>query len=84
MNQEKIEKELIDLLERRLDLLGLEKEDVETDKSLLAQGILDSMSFLEFISQIEEKFNMEFDLGEMEPSEFNSIDKLAKIVENEK
>jgi acyl carrier protein len=49
---------------------------------LLNQGILDSMSFLEFIVDIESAFNIELDFSELDPSEFTSIDNIVKLIEN--
>ncbi|RPD91716.1 acyl carrier protein [Aureibaculum marinum] len=73
---------LLELLATRLELLEIKKEEVDTTKSLFEQGILDSLSFLEFAVEIEAKFDMELDFSELDPTEFNSIEKLSKIIEN--
>lgn len=74
---------LLALLSPRLELLEIEKEAVKTDQSLFEQGILDSLSFLEFVVEIEAKYDIELDFSEMDPTEFNSIDKLSQILQNE-
>jgi len=73
---------LIELLQPKLEELGLSVSDIDTKDSLLNQGILDSMSFLEFTVDIESTFNIEFDFSELDPSEFTSIDNLVKLIEN--
>ena len=73
---------LIELLQPKLEELGLSKSDIDTKESLLHQGILDSMAFLEFTVNIESTFNIEFDFSELDPSEFTSIDNLIKLIEN--
>ncbi|QCX38811.1 acyl carrier protein [Aureibaculum algae] len=73
---------LLELLSTRLQLLEIEKGDVDTEQSLFEQGILDSLSFLEFAVEIEGKYDIELDFSELEPTEFNSIEKLSKIIEN--
>lgn len=73
---------LIELLQPKLEELGLSAGDIDTKESLLNQGILDSMSFLEFTVDIESTFNIEFDFSELDPSEFTSIDNLVKLIEN--
>jgi len=73
---------LIELLQPKLEELGLSVSDIDTKESLLNQGILDSMSFLEFTIDIESIFNIEFDFSELDPSEFTSIDNLIKLIEN--
>jgi len=71
---------LIDLIQPKLKELGLTARDIDTKESLLNQGILDSMSFLEFIVDIESIFNIEFDFSELDPSEFTSIECLAALI----
>lgn len=71
---------LFALLQSKLDELGLSASDIDTKESLLNQGILDSMSFLEFTVDIESTFNIEFDFSELDPSEFTSIDNLIALI----
>jgi acyl carrier protein len=73
---------LIELLKPKLNAFGLSIDDIDTKESLLNQGILDSMSFLEFTVDIESTFNIEFDFSELDPSEFTSIDNIVKLIEN--
>jgi len=75
--------QLIEILEPRLKELGLTRMDIDRKTSLLEQGILDSISFLEFMMDIESKFNIELDFSELDPSEFTSIDKILKLTNNE-
>lgn len=72
--------QIIEILNPRLDVLGLTESDVDPDQSLLEQGILDSMSFLEFIVELESIFGIELDFSELDPSEFTSINKLQNII----
>lgn len=78
-----ISKRIITLLENRLQLLGIESTDVAHDISLFDQGIVDSISFMELIVSIDEEFDVELDFSDMEPSEFDSIENLSKIISNE-
>ena len=71
---------LINLLQPKIEELGLSISDIDTKDSLLNQGILDSMSFLEFTVDIESTFNIEFDFSELDPSEFTSIDSLVALI----
>ena len=73
---------IVELLRPKLEELGLSVNDLDVTESLLNQGILDSMSFLEFIVDIESAFNIELDFSELDPSEFTSIDNLVKLIEN--
>lgn len=78
-----ISKRLITLLENRLQLLGIESTDVAHDVSLFDQGIVDSISFMELIVSIEDEFDIELDFSDLEPSEFDTIENLSKIISNE-
>ena len=78
-----IKDEIFKLLQPRLTDFGLNKEDVLINESLLSQGILDSVSFLEFLTEIESLFHIEIDFSDLDTSEFTSIEKLIKIVGNE-
>ncbi len=80
--QNTTKRKLIELLQPKLEELGLSVSDINSEESLLNQGILDSMSFLEFTVDIESTFNIEFDFSELDPSEFTSIDNLVKLIEN--
>ncbi|MED7787522.1 acyl carrier protein [Francisella sp. 19X1-34] len=73
---------IIDLLQPKLDGLGLSASDIDTKESLLYQGVLDSISFLEFIVDIESTFNVEFDFSDLDPAEFTSIDNLVELIDN--
>ena len=74
--------DLLELLKDRLELLDVTVEEVDIEQSLFEQGILDSISFLEFMIEVESKFDLELDFSELDPTEFNSIEKLSKIIEN--
>jgi len=73
---------IMELLRPKLEELGLSVNDLDVTESLLNQGILDSMSFLEFTLDIESAFNIELDLSELDPSEFTSINNIVKLIEN--
>lgn len=79
-----LKQEVIQLLKPRLDELGVPESDVDMNESLLSQGILDSMSFLEFTVELESKFDVEFDFSESDPSEFTSIENIVKHIQNGK
>ena len=80
MDEKIIQTQLLNLLKPKLELFNIPLDQVKVDDSLLELGILDSMSFLDFIVSLEEKFEMELDFSDMEPSEFFTIQKLSKII----
>lgn len=59
------------------------KEDVESnlDSNYFEQGWIDSFSFINFISDMEEKFEISFSNDEFQNREFATVNGLAKIIE---
>ena len=73
---------IVELLQPKLEELGMSVHDLDATESLLSQGILDSMSFLEFTVDIESAFNIELDFSELDPSEFTSIENIIKLIKD--
>ena len=80
MEEESVQIQLLEILKPKLVLFNIDPEEVALDDSLLELGILDSMSFLDFIVSLEEFFQTELDLSELEPSEFTTIQQLSKLI----
>jgi acyl carrier protein len=82
MQDKKINK-IIDLLKPNMEQHNLSTANLDLDKSLLEQGVIDSISFLEFIVELESVFDIEIDFSELDPNEFTSIKSLVKLIGNE-
>ena len=54
------------------------------DMDLLGSGIVGSLGYIELISMVEGKFDIEIDFDDVEPVEYSTISGLAKLVENSK
>ena len=80
MDEKSVQIQLLNILKPKLELFNKDPGEVALDESLMELGILDSMSFLEFIVSLEEFFQTELDLSELEPSEFSTIQKLSKLI----
>lgn len=81
MEKIEIKETLYTILNPKLERLGVSPDNIDLEDSLMNQGVLDSMGFIEFISQIEEKLDVEFDFEEMDASDFTSINQLISIIE---
>jgi acyl carrier protein len=69
----------------RPQIAGLFREqlslDVPTyDTDLLEGGILDSLKFVELLTQLEQQFGIQFNLNELEADNFRSIDRIAEFL----
>ena len=50
--------------------------------NLIALGILDSFSMFKFIDFLEKEFEVEFDVENLSPENFNSVSSAAEFVKN--
>ncbi len=80
MKPEEIKSKLFKLMQPRLQRLGIQESDIDEHESLLGQGVFDSMAFIEFITQMEEEFDIEMDFEEMDASDFTSVSQLINII----
>jgi len=81
MNEE-LKQTILDLLKPKVELLGMTIEEVNHDESLTQTGVLDSFSFLEYMTDIEDECGIELDFSEIDPSEFTSVNALVKLIGN--
>jgi len=57
------------------------KKNFNLDKvDFLKKGIIDSLGFLNLISTIEKKLNVEIDLSNENPSKFTNLHNLTKLI----
>jgi len=50
------------------------------DADLLADGVLDSVTLVQLILLLEQRFSIRIDLGELEIDDFRSIDSIVALV----
>lgn len=53
------------------------------DRDLFEAGILDSMSLLELLLQVEERFGLRVSVAELEMEDIQSVRKIAQLVARE-
>lgn len=56
--------------------------DVKEDTDLIANGILDSMGFIELLVFVESITGQRIDLSDLDPNEFTSIQGLSRSIIN--
>ena len=54
--------------------------DFNSDDRLVDDGLLDSLSIVQIVSVLSDKYNVEFDLDHLAPCNFNSIDSIVETV----
>ena len=68
--------------ERVLEILtkALPKVDFESSNELVDDGILDSLSITVLVSELSMEYGIIFDLDELTPENFNSIDSIVETI----
>lgn len=59
---------------------ALPKVDFESSNYLVDDGILDSLSIVTAVTALSTEFNIDFDIDDITPENFNSIDAIEKII----
>lgn len=62
-------------------LPGEDPRNLGDDTELKESGILDSMSTLKLVTFLEERFNVELEASDLDPSNLASVANIARLVE---
>lgn len=70
-------------MEQLLKLLQGIRPDVDfkNQKALIDDGILDSFDVVSIISEIDDEFNVQIKINELDPDNFNSIESIWNLVQ---
>lgn len=83
MNQQEIQTKIMEGLGEKLSFLDMKPEEVALDESLISQGILDSVSFIDFLTSLEEEFDIEIAFDEIDMADLTNINKLSEVILSE-
>ena len=75
-----IEDKLLDFV---VDNFLVEKDEINLDKSLIDEGIIDSTGLIEIIAFLEEEFSIRIKDEQMTRDNFGSVVKIVDFVEKE-
>ncbi len=70
-------------MEKLLEILAIIKPGVDFTKSssIVDDGILDSMDIARLVGEIGDEFDVEIEVTDLVPENFNSIDAIMKMIE---
>lgn len=61
----------------------VEREEIDLDKSMIDEGIIDSFGLIEIASFMEKEFNMNVNEEQMIRSNFGSVHKIVDFIKRE-
>ena len=69
-------------MEELLEILkGIRADvDFENETGLIDDGILDSFDVVSIISEIDDRFNVQIRISELEPENFNSVAEIWNLI----
>jgi len=59
-------------------------KDLSQIDNIIEGGYLDSFEFMALIAELNTAFDIEIDLDDMEPANFNSVDAMAAMIQRHK
>lgn len=70
-------------MEKLLELLKSVRPDVdfENETALIDEGILDSFDVVSIISELDDQFDVQIRITELDPENFNSAEAIWKLVQ---
>ena len=77
----KLEERIIEIIE---NLTGFKNLKENKDIDLLENEILDSLAFIELITNLEEEFDIEIQPTQVSPDTWRKIENIVKMVEEKK
>tara|TARA_B110000444_G_C18726536_1_gene541173 strand:- start:208 stop:456 length:249 start_codon:yes stop_codon:yes gene_type:complete len=77
-NKKNIEKLIFNFIKRKSNKIKIS----DMNSNFIENEIIDSIGFLELILYLEENYKIEIDFGNLDPSQYTSITKLANFIHN--
>lgn len=70
--------------ERLIELMkeNLPGVDVENETALVDDGILESLDLVTLVNEIMNEFDMELNVDDLVPENFNSVDSILEMIED--
>ena len=69
-------------MEKMMEILKSIRPDVDfaNEKKLIDDGVLDSFDIISIVSEFDEAFDVEIDVEELEPENFNTVEAMWELI----
>jgi acyl carrier protein len=71
---------LLSCLERSMFPAGLAPDDVPDDFDMRAEGVVDSLGFVQLITELEQRLGFDIDLADLDPEQLTTVGPLARHI----
>lgn len=70
-------------MEKIMEILKGIRPDVDfaNEKKLIDDGVLDSFDIISIVSEFDEAFDVEIDVEELEPENFNTVEAMRQLID---
>ncbi|MBR3969321.1 MAG: acyl carrier protein [Clostridia bacterium] len=70
-------------MEKILNILQEIRSDIDfqNEKKLIDDGLLDSFDIIQIVSTFNDEFDIEIDVDELMPENFNSVEAMKQLIE---
>ena len=70
-------------MERLLNILKSIRPDVDfaNEKKLIDDGILDSFDIISIVGELNDAYDIEIDVDDLEPANFNTVEAMLELIE---
>ena len=58
--------------------------DFEAETALIDDGIIDSLDIVSIVSEIMDEFDVEINVDDLVPENFNTVDAILELIQNNK
>ena len=70
-------------MDKLLEILGEIRPDIDfiNEKNLISDGVLDSFDIIQVVIALNEAYNIDINVEDLEPDNFNTADAMLQLVE---
>lgn len=80
LSAERMKALILACVERQHGVETLETREIPDDFNLLAEGVIDSLGFVQLIAELEQELGTPLDFGDLDPEELTVVGPLSRYL----